>query len=202
MPRSSVVPPKLPLPTGSSVPATIPRRLAGLALDLVLLAVALLAVAAVFALVFGPAVVIDPLAAPADRLALDDTRRTLEGVVLIGLGAAYFVLPWRRWRATPGQALVGLRVVDVRTGAALPWSGALRRWVGLGGPLWAGPLVAPLAPTVSAAALLGAWLWFLVLLVGTVRHRANRGLHDRVAGSMVVRAAPQTAGEPAPAASA
>lgn len=93
-------------------------------------------------------------------------------LVLLGLAVTPFLYPGLGWRrgATPGMAILGLRVVDARTGARLTWSQVMLRSAG-----WWWSLVS-----------LGAG--FLPALVDP-RHR---GLADRMASSLVLsaRAAP------------
>ncbi len=93
-------------------------------------------------------------------------------VLVIVTIAAYEVVPtvWRG--ATLGKALVGLRVRTVEPRASMPWTRASARALVLYG--------APVA--------FGAYGGFvlLALVVSFVIPASGRGLHDRIAGSIVV----------------
>jgi len=78
---------------------------------------------------------------------------------------------------TPGMRLVGLRVVPVRPAAPQP--------VG-GGPVGGGPVAQEPALGLVPVALRTALL--LLLVPALVVDRDGRGLHDRAAGAVVVRA--------------
>ena len=86
--------------------------------------------------------------------------------------AAYEVLPtvWRG--ATLGKALVGLRVRTVEPRASMPWVRAVARALVIYG--------APIA--------FGAFGGFvlLALVISFVIPASGRGIHDRIAGSVVV----------------
>jgi len=96
---------------------------------------------------------------------------------LLGLGPGLrllllFLLPpvllvycWVRWGATPGKFLLGLRVVDARTGQAPDLPHALRRALGYflaGAPMYLG------------------FLW-------TLFDPEQRGWHDHIGGTRVIR---------------
>src|SRR4051794_10356252 len=106
--------------------------------------------------------------------------------LLIGLGIQllYFVLQWSsRARATIGMRLLGLQVANARDGATLTRSQGVRRWIALGA--WLGLL--GYVPGVAAIGWLVQLVWVLALLVTTASSATKQGLHDRVAGSVVVQ---------------
>lgn len=106
---------------------------------------------------------------------LDDFDGTLPAPILIGLflfGAIYTIVPTAVWGQTLGKIAVGTRVVVEADGALPGWWRSAVRWAlpGLAGRLPVIGLVISLAITVS-------------LLVDPRR----RGLHDRAAGTIVVK---------------
>jgi uncharacterized RDD family membrane protein YckC len=106
---------------------------------------------------------------------LDDFDGTLPAPILLGLflfGAIYTIVPTAMWGQTLGKIAVGTRVVVEADGTLPGWWRSTVRWAlpGLAGRLPVIGLVVSLAVTVS-------------LLVDPRR----RGLHDRVAGTIVVK---------------
>jgi uncharacterized RDD family membrane protein YckC len=106
---------------------------------------------------------------------LDDFDGTLPAPILLGLflfGAVYTIVPTAVWGQTLGKIAVGTRVVVEADGTLPGWGRSAVRWAlpGLAGRLPVIGLVVSLAITVS-------------LLVDPRR----RGLHDRVAGTIVVK---------------
>lgn len=107
---------------------------------------------------------------------------TMLGLIV---SALYFAGSWRVMRATPGQLAFRLRVCAVKGGRLTP-SQALRRWLALGVPLIPVILLIPAVWLNNVAVGLGI-LWAIELAVTAANHRLRRGLHDRYAGSLVVR---------------
>lgn len=106
---------------------------------------------------------------------LDDFDGTLPAPILIGLflfGAIYTIVPTAVWGQTLGKIAVGTRVVTEADGALPGWRRSAVRWAlpGLAGRLPVIGLFVSLAITVS-------------LLLDPRR----RGLHDRAAGTIVVK---------------
>lgn len=98
--------------------------------------------------------------------ALAVTAVTTYELVGVGLGGR-----------TIGKALFGTRVVDARTGAPPIPLQAVLRWLVLGG----GAFVALLVPALEGIEL----LWFWVVVLPVMRGPLHRGLHDRVARTIV-----------------
>ena len=96
--------------------------------------------------------------------------------------ALYLILATALRGQTLGKWLLGIKVVDVRTGE-LPGLGAsVVRWAVPALPAlvgWVDPVVATLV----------SWLSFLVF-VPILRGPEHRGLHDRAAGTIVTRVVP------------
>jgi uncharacterized RDD family membrane protein YckC len=111
---------------------------------------------------------------------------TILGVVI---GAAYFIVSWSGGRrATLGQRIFSIQVGNAFDGRPLRLDQAVRRWLGFGD-------FANLLAVVPAAALAVPSLiliWNVVLLITTATSPTKQGVHDRIAGSALVR--PATAG--------
>jgi uncharacterized RDD family membrane protein YckC len=112
-------------------------------------------------------------------------------VINVGISYLYFVGMW----TGPGQATLGMRglrmrVVDASGGGTLSVLAASKRWVALGAPLGLLSLVAPLASVAGLTSLgLSA-----ALLLTTATDARRQGLHDKWAGSAVIRSASSGAG--------
>jgi uncharacterized RDD family membrane protein YckC len=121
-----------------------------------------------------------------------------EAAIIVGGNAVLVVYFWRVFRATPGQMLLGLFVLRA-DGRRLSVGRALLRWAVVFGPptLVAFPLIRPLPFGLDIPDLLLRdlslliasipVLWLLLLGLSIVRDERGRGLHDRLAGSVVVR---------------
>lgn len=127
----------------------------------------------------------DPNATPVFAIPMTPAYLALV-VVTLGAHALYFVGFWTsRGGATPGMRLLAMRVVDAQRGGAIPPGPAVKRWIGLG--MWLS-LLAVVPPLVSVAGLAQFGLQFILFLtVATDRRR--QGVHDRYAGTVVVRRA-------------
>jgi uncharacterized RDD family membrane protein YckC len=119
--------------------------------------------------------------------------------VVVTLTAVYF---WRTFRASPGQMVFGLFVLERGIGTGLPAGSAFVRWI----VLWAPGVISQGAPFIVNALLAragdnppdvqlmqamltvipAAWYAILALTVLADRRR-GRGLHDLAAGSVVIR---------------
>ena len=83
------------------------------------------------------------------------------------VSAAYFTAFWTLWGASPGQRILGLRIVDANTGQPIASVGkAFVRWLGL-------------------------FISFLVCFIGVIWvafDPRKQGWMDKIAGTVVVRA--------------
>jgi uncharacterized RDD family membrane protein YckC len=103
---------------------------------------------------------------------------------LIDLG--YFVLQWSSGaRATLGMRLLGLQVGNAADGRTLDRGQALRRWFAMAS--WLDVVAA--IPVLGGLVSLGQLVWYLVLLATTASDPHRQGLHDRFAGTAVVKEA-------------
>lgn len=92
--------------------------------------------------------------------------------VLILFGAVYTIVPTAVWGQTPGKLAVGTRVVVDADGSLPGWRRSIIRWF--------------VAEGVGRIAYVGIWI-SLAVLVSVVVDGRRRGLHDKAAGTIVVR---------------
>lgn len=167
-------------PTGQ-VLAGRRRRVVAYLIDLLLLSCLGLGVGALFDAVLGP-----PTSPPQRAV-------SLAYLAVIGtIGAAYWVALWTGGRATLGMRLLRIRVVEAGSGGHVPLGVAVRRWLVLEGVVIALGVLTDVAfwmaqPDIGTAAYLGSILWTVVLLATTCLSATRQGLHDRFAGTLVVR---------------
>jgi uncharacterized RDD family membrane protein YckC len=136
-------------------------------------------------------------------------------VVFVALNVAYATFFWSRLRGMPGQRLLSLQVGSALTGrnlsvgqafgravvalgipiaavggllfavfaleTSVPWADMMNPQPGGPAETWLSQYSAPLDLAVIAA-----FLWPVMLLLWTGMNPQRRGLHDRLAGSMVV----------------
>ena len=121
------------------------------------------------------------------RIQVDRLHRVVNSVAATLVAGAYFVGSWLRSGATPGQRLLGMRVVRIEREARLRPGQAVGRWLLLGTPL--GLISTLLGPpsVVGGVLVVAIAFWFAVLIVSTARDKRKRGLHDRITGTIVRR---------------
>ncbi len=105
----------------------------------------------------------------------DSLENGLPTSVLLGLflfGAVYTVVPTALWGQTLGKIAVGSRVVAEEDGSLPGWRRATIRWAVPG--------------VVGRLPYVGLWV-SLAVMASLVFDPRRRGLHDRMAGTIVVR---------------
>ncbi len=100
----------------------------------------------------------------------DDRTFTQLAVTSVVLAFAYEILPVAYRGATPGKAMLGLRIVRADSGFHAGLARSLLRYL---------ILATAFTPRLF-------FLPLLVLAIPAVLHRDNRALHDLAAGTMVV----------------
>jgi len=110
----------------------------------------------------------------------------ISAVIIVLIEAAYFILLW----ASAGRATLGMRLLKLQVGTAadgnrIPVATAARRWIAFGS--WVSIL--GFIPGVRPLTSLVVFVWQVILLVTTATHPQKRGLHDRFAGTAMVRPA-------------
>ena len=162
------------------------RRFLALLIDLFAVTALVFAAVSLIDAAIGPTVEIRPDAAtlPA-TVSVDRAMLVLDAAVATGLSAAYFVAPWTLVGASLGQRALRIRVRRAGTDETLPVGRATARWLLLFPP------VATVSTFTTGVPLLGwflwggAALWWAILFLTTVGSVTRRGLHDRLAGSVV-----------------
>ena len=124
--------------------------------------------------VFG-AVFTSPFVLLRGAVRLEDAAVTSVVLAAFVLHGVYVVVPTARWGRTLGKLIVGVRVVMQRDGRLPGWRASILRWVL--------PAVALFIPVVGWAVSIG-------LRATLVLDPLRRGVHDRMAGTIVVRAEP------------
>jgi len=113
------------------------------------------------------------------------------GAVALVASALYFIYTWTAMRATIGQRVLGLQVVNASDGSTLTMDQAVRRWAFLFGP---SALGSALGWTNSSAlgalgSLIGllAFLYQLYLLYSVTQSPKRQGFHDVQASTVVIK---------------
>ena len=108
-------------------------------------------------------------------------------VVSLVISAGYFIYTWTRMRASPGDRILGLMVLNAADGAPLTTNQATLRWLLLVGPGALGTLA---RYDVGTGVLIGllVFLWYLYLAWTTFTDARRQGFHDKYVQSVVVRA--------------
>ena len=110
----------------------------------------------------------------------------LFSLVALAIQAGYFAVQWASSaRATLGMRLLNLQLGDAATGRQIDLGQAFRRWLAMGDWLSVVGVLAVLGGMANLALL----AWTLALLVTTVASPTKQGLHDRFAGTAMVRPA-------------
>ena len=108
----------------------------------------------------------------------------LVSLISMAISYIYFVGFWTGpSRATPGMRGLKMQVADVMSGKTLTVVAGTKRWIALGAPVNLLALIESLQPI---AGLLSLGVIVIVFLT-TVTNERRQGLHDRWAGSLVIR---------------
>ncbi len=174
------------VPSPSRRPASVRRRLAAYILDSLVVGVIAFGVVAIVASLIPALTVSTPTDGTAS-IVVAPLRLVLQAAAATAVSGAYFAWSWSARAATPGQRVLGMTVLAEAGETRMPTRHAIVRWVALGAPFG---VIAALVVELPVAWLLVATLaavWTLVLLVTTWRDERRRGLHDRIAGTIVLR---------------
>lgn len=179
------------------VTAPFGRRLAAWLVDMTLLVIVALVVAAALGLTQTKEV---PLSEQEGSIVTTVSYVPTQWYyALIALASALYAIPlWRLNRATLAQHLMDLRVVDVEPPKALSWRQAALRWLILFG--WVFPGIGSGYGAVTWFFTLPFWAWFVILIATAWRDLRGQGIHDRLAGSLVEKRRLYTVVGPKPAA--
>jgi uncharacterized RDD family membrane protein YckC len=120
------------------------------------------------------------------RVDVDVAGLALVALVQVVISAAYFTYTWTHYRASPGQRLLGLLVLNEADGSPLTTNQALTRWLLLAGP---GTLSSLITGHVVVGAAVGLLVfgWYVYLAYTTATDARRQGFHDRSARTVVVK---------------
>ena len=157
--------------------------------------------------------------ATAPLLNVDSGLLVLAAVLAVGVQALYYIGSWWKLGGAPAQRMLSLRVADFETGNNLSLAQATLRWIALSGlSTIVGAIMAILVVQAISTVPTNDWLgqgayysgsnpyrsasgvsnivsgvgslWLIVLIITAGTNSDKRGLHDRLAGSLVVGEAP------------
>jgi uncharacterized RDD family membrane protein YckC len=173
---------RAPGPAGHLL-ADAPNRAVALSLDMIVIGLIGILVAASLGGALGGVITDRTLETPGGEISA--AVFVVVAIAVLALSLAYFVVCWTRWHGTLGMRLLGLAVLDQEGGHALSVGQAGIRWVLVGipatvvtVPAWVPTVPAMLLAVIGAIALIG-------LLVTIGQDAERQGLHDRYAGSIV-----------------
>lgn len=174
-------------PAATDAPAGLFARLAAYFLDTTLIGLAESFVGTMMSLALGPLAVANESGPGPQAVTSDPLRVAVLTTLLLVLDSTYFAGSWVRWGSTPAQRLLGMAVVPALAAGRPPAETAYRRWAVLAlGPLCVGILGSSGALPLQLVATVDL-AWAAVLLVPALLDPRHRGLHDRAAGTLVVR---------------
>jgi len=229
-PAAPVTDPSVKIPEGAQV-AGMGRRIGAWILDAIFSGL-LSVIPMILAFAVGAVAINEQFLDQYNPNAFDPLARVTAPVIDVNVGllvvvcalymvmmALYFAGAWVAWGASPGQKVLGLRVLDASSGQRLSTDQALLRWVVLAGAAEAISMVVLvmvldwMARTPANAWLAtgyygtaastsldsapgypllswGTTLWSIVLLIVTAVDRMKRGWHDKISGSVVLSPIP------------
>jgi uncharacterized RDD family membrane protein YckC len=160
--------------------ASVGRRFAAWVIDLALLLVAVSAVAALLGGWHSSTV-----SGSSNGSTWTSTTYYIDSLwsesLLAILSACYVIPSWSIWGATLGQRVLSLRALDEKEPRQLNWWRAAVRWLILFGWAFVG-----IASYFNGVFSVVAVAWLVILLASTMRDSRKQGLHDQIAGSLVV----------------
>lgn len=112
-------------------------------------------------------------------------------VISLAISAAYFIYTWSNMRASPGDRVLGLMVLNEADGSPLTMNQSALRWLILAGPGALSSLVIGAGGTgIGIGALVGllVFLWYIYLAWTTATDPKRQGFHDKYVHSVVVKA--------------
>ena len=169
--------------------ADVPNRAIAYIIDAVILAIGNLIVAAVLAAIGLNAYSVNLNASTINGLLnYNPIVGLIQAVIFTAISGGYFIYMWTAMRGSVGQKVLGMQVGNAADGKTLTMDQAIKRWLALGAPFGIAQALNPL-PGLGILIGLAAFVWFIALLVTTAQSPTKQGLHDRYAGTVVVKAA-------------
>ena len=169
--------------------ADVPNRTIAYIIDAIILGIINLVVGAILGGIGLNAVTVNLNATTLNGLvSYNPIVGLIQAVIFAAISGAYFVYTWTTMRGSPGQKVLGMQVGNATDGQTLTMEQAIKRWIALGAPFGIAQALNPL-PGLGILIGLAAFIWFIALLVTTAQSPTKQGLHDRYAGTVVVKAA-------------
>lgn len=162
--------------------ASVPRRVAGAAIDAVIIMV-ISGFLMAWLRPTGTPVQVRIDAVTGERVVIGGPGMFVDlvGWVPAILTAVYMITLIAVWGRTPGGWAVGIRCIRADNGGRPGWGVASRRWLILFG----------LAAATSLVPVIGPWAWLITVAIGfsPLLDRSGwlRGFHDRFAGDLVIK---------------
>jgi len=169
--------------------ADVPNRTIAYIIDVIILGVSNLIISAVLSSIGLNAYTVDLNANTiTGLLSYNPVVGLVLAVIYTVISGAYFIYTWTAMRGSVGQKVLGMQVGNATDGKTLTMEQAIKRWIALGAPFGIAQALNPL-PGLGILIGLAAFVWFIALLVTTAQSPTKQGLHDRYAGTVVVKAA-------------
>jgi uncharacterized RDD family membrane protein YckC len=169
---------------GVPVFASFGRRFGALLIDGIGLGIVALVIAAAINL---PGTAVQTTTASGQTSSVMVTNSGWSSVLMAVLSAAYAIGLWVSSGATLGQRALGLHVYGAEGPRPLTVDRAAIRWFLLFGVLYLVGAIVVAAPDAAGVVGLVQLVWVIVLAVTTYQSPTKQGLHDKYAGSLVVR---------------
>lgn len=163
------------------VPASVPRRLLGGALDSILI---LVIVGLIWSRVAPSSVPVQVRidAETGERIVLGEQLWSPDwlGLLSFSVAAVYLITFIALAGRTPGGWAVGIRCIRADTGGRPGWSVSTRRWL----------VLLAIPASIGLLPVIGPWAWLLTFAIALSplldRSGGMQGIHDRVAGDLVI----------------
>jgi uncharacterized RDD family membrane protein YckC len=133
------------------------------------------------------ALVVVGFANPNSTWSSDLTNSGQPSLLIALVSGVYCIGGWLIWTGTPAQRLLGSHVYRSTGPQALALEAAAVRWALLFGVAAIIGTLAIAIPAVEGILGFGQLAWLVVLIATTVQSPPRQGIHDKYAGSLVVR---------------
>jgi uncharacterized RDD family membrane protein YckC len=173
--------------------ADVPNRIIAQIIDAIIVGIVLVIVGLILSSIFGAPQTVTVVQDASQPLGFRTDISTnlvsllISTIVGVAVSAGYYIYTWTAMRGTIGQRALGMQVGNAADGATLTMEQAVKRWLALGGVFALAQLLQPL-PALGILIGLASLVWVIVLLVTTAQSPTKQGLHDKFAGSVVVKA--------------
>ena len=189
-PASGWAPPPQPVagPSGL-VYGDVPNRAIAFIIDIIILGIVNIIIAAVLDAVGLHTYTVNPNASGLNNLLnYNPVAGIIQALINTAVSAGYFIYTWRTMRGSLGQRVLGLQVGNAADGATVTQEQAIKRWIALGAPFGIAQALNPL-PALGILIGLASLAWFIALLYTTAQSPTKQGIHDKYAGTIVAKAA-------------